>query len=131
MMGFVDVYPAINTVSSATEHVIGKLAARNCWDYTNGSLLVAEELARPGSGPTGARFWALRLGSDCSLYSISVSAKPAPWSLAASVDILLLIADLRKVGQGETKDFSALLPQPETKSFTFSILLSSVDSLGN
>jgi hypothetical protein len=41
MMGFADVYPAINTVSSATEHVIGKLAARNCWDYTNGSLLVA------------------------------------------------------------------------------------------
>jgi hypothetical protein len=41
MMGFVDLYPAINNVSSATEHVIGKLAARNCWDYTNGSLLVA------------------------------------------------------------------------------------------
>jgi hypothetical protein len=76
---------------------------------------VTKELARPGSGPTGARFWALRLSCDCSLYSISVSAKPAAWSSAASCEILLLMADLRKVGQGETKDFSALIPQPEAK----------------
>jgi hypothetical protein len=73
---------------------------------------VTEELARPGSGPTGACFWALRLGCNCSLYSISVSAKPAAWSSAASFE---LMADLRKVGQGETKDFSALIPQPEAK----------------
>jgi hypothetical protein len=76
---------------------------------------VTEELARPGSGPTGACFWALGLGCNCSLYSISFSAKPAAWSSAASFEILLLMADLRKVDQGETKDFSALIPQPEAK----------------
>jgi hypothetical protein len=76
---------------------------------------VTEELARPGSGPTGACFWALELSCNCSLYSISFSAKPAGWSLAASFKILLLIADLRKVDQGETKDFSTLIPQPKAK----------------
>jgi hypothetical protein len=70
---------------------------------------VTEELARPGSGPTGACFWAL------GLYSISFSAKPAAWSSAASFEILMLMADSRKVDQGETKDFSALIPQPEAK----------------
>jgi hypothetical protein len=34
---------------------------------------------------------------------------PAAWSSATSFEILLLMADLRKVGQGETKDFSVLI----------------------
>jgi hypothetical protein len=73
---------------------------------------VTEELARPGSGPTGACFWALGLGCNCSLYSISVSAKVAVWSSATSFEILLLMADCTKSGSGQTKDFSALIPQP-------------------
>jgi hypothetical protein len=89
---------------------------------------VTEELARPGSGPAGARFWALRLGCDCSLYSISVSAKPAAWSPATSFEILLLMADLRKVGQSETKDFSALNRSLRPNVGTF-MPLSSVHSL--
>jgi hypothetical protein len=58
---------------------------------------VTEELARPGSGPTGARFWALRLGCNCSLFSISVSAKPAAWSSAASFKIL--VRDRSRLGK--------------------------------
>jgi hypothetical protein len=75
---------------------------------------VIEDLAGPSSGPPGPRFWALRLGCDCSLFSISVSAKPAAWSSAAAFEILLLMANL-KVGQGETKDCSALILQPEAE----------------
>jgi hypothetical protein len=40
-MGFHDVYPALSTPSSLTEYKVGKPAAANCWDYTNGWLLVA------------------------------------------------------------------------------------------
>jgi hypothetical protein len=58
---------------------------------------------------------------NSSLYSISVSAKPAAWSSSTSFEILLLMADLRKVGQSETKenDLSPFVP------------LSNVHSLGN
>jgi hypothetical protein len=54
---------------------------------------MTEDLVRPGSGLTGACFWALGLGCNCSLYFISVLTKPAAWSLATSFEILLLMAD--------------------------------------
>jgi hypothetical protein len=37
---------------------------------------VTDELARPGSGPTGACFWALGLGCNCSLFPINVDRSP-------------------------------------------------------
>ena len=60
----------------------------------SGAEQATEELARPGSGPTRACFWALQLGRNCSLYLISVSVKPAVWGLATSLETLLLMTDL-------------------------------------
>ena len=66
----------------------------------------------------GSSFWSLSLA--CTYPSICLSQGcrlrdfvPAVRSLAASFEILLLMANLQKVGQSKTKDFFALIPQPE------------------
>jgi hypothetical protein len=64
----------------------------------------------------GACFWLSDSAATAHFISnIGVSAKPAAGSLVTSFEILLLKADLRKVDQDETKDVSALIPQPEAK----------------
>lgn len=70
-MGFTDVYPAINSISSLKEHIVGKMAVRNCWDYTNGYLLMS------GTSP----FFHVLLSSNCPMtFALRVALLNWQWS---------------------------------------------------
>ena len=69
---------------------------------------MTEELVGPCSGPTGACFWALGLGCNCSLYSISVSVKSVVWSSVTSFEILLFMIDCIKSESVRSNDLSSL-----------------------
>ncbi len=52
-MGFESVYPAVNSISSLPQHLVGQRGAQDGWNYMNASLFVA-----------GACFFVLRACSQ-------------------------------------------------------------------